>query len=290
MNRVRDQLKINYLHQKQILGSSVTVAVLDTGIYPHPDIRSRIAAFTDCVNGQISAYDDNSHGSHVCGIIAGDGFLSRGLYRGIAPECRLIAVKVLDHTGHGSSERLIRGVEWVIANYKRYRIRVVNISIGMPSTSCMDESSSLVQAVDHLWELGIFVIASAGNNGPDYQSVTTPGISRKVVTVGTVGSFVLSGKGPTHCDIAKPDIVAPGSRIVSLSNRPSYEKKSGTSMSTPIVSGVAALALSYSSDLTNDSFKRTLCITAEDLGKDRYTQGCGLINPVGLLSACQPFL
>lgn len=298
MNHIRKILDIDSIHRNGIKGSGVTVAILDTGMYLHRDLSGSITAFHDCVKHRKKPYDDNSHGTHVCGIIAGSGRMSNGLYKGIAPSCSIIPVKVLHHTGRGESEIIIEGIQWILENHVRLNIKIVNISVGTDSTSCSDESSSLVCAVDSMWDAGITVIASAGNNGPGNRTITTPGISRKIITVGTNDvmwhrdSFgrkkgTYSGKGPTFCNISKPDIIAPGSHIISCYYRPdSYTAKSGTSMSTPIVSGTAALVFSHNKTLTNNEFKELLCHTADDVGLDRYSQGCGMINPHALLLGC----
>lgn len=298
MNRIRSLLNIDRIHRNKITGAGVNVAVLDTGMYLHNDLAENLVEFRDTVNGRNKAYDDNSHGTHVCGIIAGTGRMSGGLYKGIAPSAGLVVLKVLGSDGIGDLADIIGGIEWILRNHEYYNIRVVNISIGTDSTKCEDESSLLVKSVDSLWDAGLAVIASAGNNGPGYRSITTPGISRKVITVGTndimshIDGFgrrhtTYSGKGPTFCDISKPDIIAPGSHIVSCFTRNGgYTSKSGTSMSTPIVAGAAALAFSYNKKLTNEEFKSLLCRTADDIGLDRYTQGCGRINVLNLLLGC----
>ena len=298
MNRVRKLLDIDRIHRKGIKGSGVTVAVLDTCMYMHKDLKQSMVYFHDCVKYNSRPYDDNSHGTHVCGIIAGSGKAGNGLYRGMAPEAGILPVKVLNQTGRGESEKIIEGIQWILDNKTRFNIKIANISVGTDSTCCSDEGSSLVQAVNSMWDAGITVIASAGNNGPGNNTITTPGISRKIITVGTndimwhmdslgrkKGTY--SGKGPTFCNISKPDIIAPGSRIVSCYYRSdSYTSKSGTSMSTPIVAGAAALVFSYNKTLTNNEFKELLCRSATDMGLDRYTQGCGMVNPAGLLLLC----
>ncbi len=302
MNNIRKKYDIDSIHNQGITGEGVAVAVLDTGIYPHRDFDTRINCFFDCINNRKGIYDDNSHGTHVCGIIGGSGRQSRGLYKGIAPECSLIPVKILDKKGLGSSDAMINGIKWILENKEKYRIRIVNISVGTKSESCADSQSELVHAVEEMWKDGITVIASAGNNGPDYNTITVPGISSKIITVGASEvmkgfdargntHFTYSGKGPTLCNVDKPDITAKGSRIVSCHfYGNSYAAKSGTSMSTPIVSGAAALAFSYNPKLSNESFKEKLCLSARDIGYDRYTQGCGELDLKKLLLLIKPIL
>lgn len=295
MYNVRKKLKIDPLHHHGYLGAGVTVAVLDSGVFPHADIKEQLVLFRDYINERISAYDDNSHGTHVSGIIAGNGRSCGGVYTGMAPAASLIAIKVLRQDGTGSDSSISKGIDFILKNRKKYNIRLVNISIGTDSHSCEDEKSELVLAVNELWDNNIAVIASAGNNGPDYRTITTPGISRKIITVGTtdimsktissgITKNTYSGKGPTHCSIPKPDLVAPGKNIISCApsyNR--YEQKSGTSMSTPIVTGAAALIFSHNSDINNNELKDLLCKNAMDMGYDKYTQGHGMLNISNLL-------
>ena len=285
MNKIRAFFNINFLHEKGITGRGITVAILDSGAYPHTDYKNNIIDFKDFINHNTSPYDDNSHGTHICGIICGNGIIDNK-YKGIAPSCNIIPVKVLDKTGHGDSDKIIPAINWILANRKKYNIRIVNISIGTKSSDCSEESSDLVKAVDTMWDEGIIVLVSAGNNGPDYRSITIPGISRKVITIGScgwknssnTGSSRFSGKGPTHCNIQKPDIVVPGDNIISCSTNNGYTTKSGTSMSTPVVSGATALFLSVYPDITNIEFKKLLLKSTSDIGLDRYTQGYGILN------------
>ena len=260
-------------------GKSIGIAVLDTGIYPHEDFilpSDRIAAFRDFVHRQPAPYDDNGHGTHVCGIIAGNGRRSEGRYRGIAPESHLVVGKILDSNGNGSISHILEAVRWIIENRQRYNIRVLNISVGSESTEVDEQKSILVQSVNAAWDSGIVVVVAAGNNGPKRMSVTSPGISRKVITVGSSddhktvllgGSRIhnYSGRGPTDDCIVKPDVFAPGTGIVSCNafysqfpNAPPYLSKTGTSMAAPVVSGAIACLLSKYPFLTNAEVKLKL--------------------------------
>ncbi|HIU02276.1 MAG TPA: S8 family peptidase [Candidatus Onthocola gallistercoris] len=278
-------------------GKSIGVAVLDTGIYPHPDFlypSNRIAIFKDFLHHRNSCYDDNGHGTHVCGIIGGSGHMSDGRYAGMAPECHLIVGKVLDSNGNGSVRHILQAIRWIIDIRLVYNIRILNISVGSENTDVDEEKSILVQCVNEAWDSGIVVVAAAGNNGPRRMSVTSPGISRKVITVGSsddqktiyyngVRINNYSGRGPTRRLVPKPDIVAPGSNIIScsppfFSEQGGYAGRSGTSMSTPIVSGAAALLLSKEPDMTNEEVKKCIQMTATDLHLPRNQQGFGLLN------------
>jgi len=202
-------------------------------------------------------------------------------------------------------------LQWIMDNRKKYNIRIVNISVGTSAKDNLDENSLLVQGVDAVWDNGIVVVVAAGNNGPGPMSISTPGISRKVITVGSSDDNVAveifgnskskdySGRGPTPFCIKKPDIVAPGSNIISCNisryslrskdaspyaNSPMmYTVKSGTSMATPVVSGAIALLLSKYPELTNKEVKLKLRESAVDLGQHWEKQGWGLLNVRRLL-------
>lgn len=265
-------------------GFGVGVAVLDTGIYAgHLDLCSRIAVFRDFVSFRKDPYDDNGHGTHVAGIIGGDGAASGGRFTGIAPRCHFIALKVLDRFGNGRKEVLLQAFDWILANRELYNIRVVNISVGTTCRTACD-NSLLIEGVERLWNENLVVVAAAGNQGPRPGSITAPGSSRKVITVGSsdmlTGKKAVSGRGPTSDCVCKPDIVVPGNKIVSCGTESpaAYGIKSGTSMSTPVISGACALMLEKEPTLSNVEIKRRLLLGADDLGYNRNIQGWGKFN------------
>ena len=176
MDRVRKLTGAEPLLTKGFTGKGITAAILDSGIYPHPDLKERIIDFRDFLNGQTGCYDDYGHGTHVAGILAGNGKLSRGRYRGIAPDCRLLPVKVLNRRGNGSRQDILRGIEFVIATREQYHTRILNISVGTLEEGKDDEE--LIQAVETAWDAGLVVVAAAGNLGPGKESITSPGSSR----------------------------------------------------------------------------------------------------------------
>lgn len=285
---------------RKYLGSGITVAVLDTGIAPHPDFRKKVAYFKDFVHGQEVIYDDNGHGTHVCGVVCGSGAVLNGEYAGMAPECNLIVLKVLDRKGNGNVNEVLAGFRWILENQKRYRIRIVNISVGMHAQSECKEEEKLINGVEMLWDAGIVVVAAAGNLGPGKGSITTPGVSKKIITVGSSNDqFYIdekgrkrkdySGRGPTKECVCKPDLVAPGSYITSCNadyvrNREKpYIMKSGTSMATPVVSGAIANLLSKYPDMTNVEVKLKIRESSSDLGLQQNQQGWGLLNVKKLL-------
>ncbi len=281
---------VHYTNSEGLTGRNITAAVLDTGIADIYDFRGRIKGFKDVVGGKSRPYDDNAHGSHVSGIFGGR--------QGIAPGAGLVGVKVLDNLGRGSSADLLAGLQWVYENREKYKIRIVNLSVG---TGISDSFDPLVSAVEALWDAGIVVVAAAGNEGPAPGSVTSPGTSRKVITVGCLDDSKkcsiwdrsakdFSGRGPTKDCIIKPDVLAPGAEIYSCSNTGEYIPLSGTSMSTPIVSGAAALLLEKYPELTPNQVKYMLKITSDDVNFPKNRQGWGLLNIERLLTALPVYI
>lgn len=290
MNQARKEIHCDSVYDRGITGKGVAVAVLDTGIFLHEDFGNRVIAFKDYVNHRVEPYDDNGHGTHIAATIGGSGVSSGGAYRGVAPGVSLVAVKVLDQKGNGFASDVLAGLGWIREHKDEYNIRIVNISVGSLSRWDMTENSVLVRGVDAAWDAGLVVVVAAGNHGPGRMTITTPGISRKVITVGcsddykevdVMGNRMVdySGRGPTMACVCKPDIVAPGSGIVSCSNQPArYMTKSGTSMSTPLVSGAIALLLERYPGMTNKEVKLRLMERAVDLGMPHNQQGWGMLD------------
>ncbi len=293
MNQAR--LAIHGDKTNGITGRGIGVAVLDTGCFPHRDLGNRIAGFGDMIRKRTQTYDDNGHGTHVCGIIGGDGYGSDGLYCGVAPGCHLIPVKVLDRRGNGYASDVLAGLRFIREHRSLWNIRIVNISVGSLSRRNMSENSALVRGVNEAWDSGLVVVVAAGNMGPKSGTITTPGISRKVITVGcsddyreinVMGNRMIdySGRGPTGACICKPDIVAPGASVTSCSCQPGgYATKSGTSMATPLVSGAIALLLEKYPDMSNRDVKLFLRERSVDLGLPRNQQGWGMLDVEKLL-------
>lgn len=264
-------------------GKGIGVCILDTGIYEHIDFTGRIWTFYDFLDFKRRPYDDNGHGTHVAGLVAGDGTASMGKYRGAAPGCGIIALKVLDRYGNGSQDDVLRALRWIREYRQQYRIRVVNISVGTTCNSKRNHAR-LLESVEQLWDEGVVVVTAAGNQGPRPGSITAPGSSKKVITVGSSdlleGRSAISGRGPTAECVCKPDIVAPGNKIMScVPGKPySYGVKSGTSMSTPLVTGAIACALEKNPALTNTDIKTMLMNSADDMGLPQNLQGWGKFN------------
>ncbi|MCK4259435.1 MAG: S8 family peptidase [Halanaerobiales bacterium] len=276
-------------------GAGVTIAIVDTGIAPHPDFEGRLVAFKDFINTNTAFYDDNGHGTHCAGDAAGNGLMSGGLYKGPAYEANLVGVKVLDRAGSGSWSGVVAGVQWCIDNKDTYGIDVVSMSLGGTATlSYIDDP--VCQAVAAAWDAGLVVLIAAGNEGPEAGTIGTPGLEPSIITVGAtydqqtanasddaVVSF--SSRGPTFDGLVKPDICAPGTYIMSTKNDRNgkwrqgyYQDMSGTSMATPIAAGIAALILDANPNMTPDQVKSKMMSTAIDLGDIANNQGAGLLD------------
>ncbi|OKP79982.1 hypothetical protein A3844_27645 [Paenibacillus helianthi] len=288
-----------------LTGKGINIAVLDTGVFPHPDLVrpvNRIVAFKDFINHRKRPYDDNGHGTHITGDAAGNGWLSKGKYRGPAPEAGIVGVKVLDINGDGYDSTIIKGIEWCVAQRKCLKLRILSMSFGGPvSTSCQDDL--LCQAVEKAVKAGLTVVIAAGNSGPGRKTIESPGISPSAITVGAVDDrrtltqkddriTLYSSRGPAPCGKIKPDLVAPGESVISLRapgsqlarNFPylrsgqQYFVLSGTSISTPIVSGAAAQLLQSCPSLSPCQVKARLKKNAFRLGLKPNTAGSGEIN------------
>jgi serine protease AprX len=278
-------------YQMGLTGKGIVVAVLDTGIDPHEDLTeptNRILAWKDLVNHENSPYDDNGHGTHVAGIIAGNGRLSNGKYRGIAPEAKLVGVKILNEDGSGRLSDVISGIEWCIDSLPALNIRAINLSIGSEVQGSY-RSDPLCRITTAAWEKGITVCTAAGNSGPEPGSINTPGINPVIITVGNLDDqntitniddilSPTSSRGPTLDDIVKPDIVAPGTEITSLKIGGGYTTLSGTSMATPLVTGAVALVLQKWPGFKPDQIKMLLMRKARDIGVGPNLQGAGALD------------
>ena len=316
-------------------GYGIGIAVIDSGITPwHDDFTDEIAGsqrvdrFVDFVNGRVAAYDDYGHGTHVAGIIAGNGFDSSGRRSGIAPAAHLVVLKVLDGSGRGRISDVIAALDYAVRNKDALNIRVVNLSVatGVYESYNIDP---LTLAAKQASNAGIVVVAAAGNYGRNqqgttqYGGVTAPGNAPWVLTVGasshmgtvdraddTMAAFSSRGAGAIDYN-AKPDLVAPGIGIESLSAPASslyaadtpyllpgtvptsylpYLSLSGSSMATPVVAGTVALMLQANPDLTPNEVKAILQYTAQVYdGYDPLTEGAGFLNAKGAVELAQFF-
>jgi len=307
-------------------GSGVGVAIIDSGVTAwHDDLADasgamRVDRFVDFVGGATTAYDDYGHGTHVAGIIAGNGFDSGGARAGIAPGAHLIVLKALDGSGRGHISDVIAALDFAVAQQQALNIRVINLSVAAGVYESYN-SDPLTLAAQNAVRAGIVVVAAAGNVGrsfdghTQYGGITAPANAPWVLTVGasshmgtvnrsddTVATF--TSRGPTAVDaLAKPDIVAPGVGIESLAAPGSalynsaapyllngtvptedlpYLSLSGTSAAAPVVTGTVALMLQANPALTPNAIKAILQYTSGIYpAYDPLTEGAGFLNAKG---------
>ncbi|GGL21766.1 hypothetical protein GCM10009037_01390 [Halarchaeum grantii] len=274
-----------------VSGAGVTVAVIDSGIdQTHPDLdEGKVVGEYDLVDGEAPAADETGHGTHVAATIAGSGEASNGTQAGIAPNASLVDVRVFG-TGGAPTSRVVAGIEAAVNDSAT---DIVSMSLGGPAYM-LRSNDPYTDAIEAATGEGIPVVVAAGNDG-EYLSVQSPGVVADAITVGatdndgSVASF--SSRGPTPRGYyVKPDVVAPGSRVVSANafyeDGLDYVEKSGTSMATPVTSGVVALVLSKNPALTPREVKSRLVSTADPLGDaDAYVQGAGRVNATDALEA-----
>jgi serine protease AprX len=285
-------------------GQGVTVAVLDTGIDNLADFSGRLIGGVDLTGGNNPFDDEYGHGTFVAGLIAGDGASSDGQYSGEAPGANLVSIKVAGASGDTDLATVILGLQWAIDHEQAYGIRILNLSLGFqPFTSTV--INPLDQAVEAAWNSGIAVVAAAGNAGPSNGTILSPGDDPLVITVGALDDMAqpvvsddemtnFSSVGPTSPDgWVKPDLVTSGRSVVSLAAPGStvYDQNpsarvgaanfvgSGTSFSTAITSGAAALVLADNPGLTPDQLKaRLLGTTNPGPVGNPFVDGHGALN------------
>lgn len=278
-------------------GEGVTVAVIDTGIHPHADLTkplNRIVAFKDLVNDREEPYDDNGHGTHCAGDVAGNAYMSDGKYMGPAPDASVVGVKVLDENGSGRLSTIIKGISWCMDHKEAYNIRIISLSLGATAYESYRDDP-LAIATQQAWHEGIVVCAAAGNSGPKQMTIGTPAIDPFIITVGSTADqntvprsddriAEYSSRGPTIDALIKPDIYSPGTDIISLLAPGStlekqlqeqlveahYVQMSGTSMATPICAGVVALMLEANPNLSPNDVKSILKTTAQPTLDDHW--------------------
>ncbi len=301
-----------------VTGKGIGIALLDSGISAHTALGTRVVKSVSFVSGDTSKLDAFGHGTHIAGLITGSASAASGITSaytgGIAPGAHLVNVRVLGPDGTGLTSDVIDGIDWVIANKAAYNIRIINLSLGH---AVMESAATdpLCLAVERAVRAGIVVVASAGNRGktetgqPILGGITSPGNSPYAITVGALNTWTTvdrsddsvttySSRGPTRFDLAvKPDVVAPGNKVVSLeaagsylrttypaahvagSSTNAYMRLSGSSMAAGVVSGGVALLLQGSPKFTPEQVKLILQTGSSYLVRDGLVAaGAGSVN------------
>jgi serine protease AprX len=299
----RKAIRLNQVAEG-IDGSGVTVALIDTGVSQHPDLEGRMLARVDFTPGG-TGDDGFGHGTHLAGVIAGDGSESGGKWRGVAPGANLVSLKVAGADGATDVSVVIAAIQWVVSHRQQYGIRVLNLSFGTDSLqpAAVDP---LDAAVERAWFAGITVVVSAGNRGPGSGTIAKPGDDPYVITVGAadvrqtaerqddvVAPF--SSRGPTQDGLEKPNLVAPGTTIVATRDAGGaidqlhpdavvdehYFKGTGTSQAGAIVAGVAALMYQVDPTLTPRRVKGIMLGTTFRPAAYRVGGGAGMVDAAG---------
>ncbi len=327
---------VAFLESGGLDGAGIGIAVIDTGAHPHRDLmrrqRDRWPLEVEIVGHERGLADYYGHGTHVAGVINGNGTASSGgnsfrTFKGLAPGARLISIRALASDGTGRTSDVIAAIDWAIHHRLTYNIRVLNLSLGHPITESYT-TDPLCRAARAAVEAGIVVVVSAGNGGrvgSGFATITSPGNEPSVITVGAMddGDTVAreddilapySSRGPTLIDhVVKPDIVAPGTWIVSLRAPDSfldtqyhggvlkvgdyrslrraterdgaYYVLSGTSMAAPMVTATVALMLQKDPTLSPASVKARLMMSATTDDLSAFETGAGYLDVAAALEA-----
>ncbi|MGB1142411.1 MAG: S8 family peptidase, partial [Halioglobus sp.] len=289
------------LHQQQVTGRGVTIAIIDSGLWEHPELlndthgKRRLLARYDALENteDMEALDESGHGTHMASIAVNSAPTLRdgkptGWYKGVAPDANLVAVKVLDRQGRAHLLDIVRAVQWVVDNRDKHGIRILNLSFAQyPRWPYWEDPVN--QAVMRAWKAGIAVVAAAGNEGPDVMTVGSPGNLPYIITVGAVtDSWTIgtrdddyipefSSRGPTPTGHIKPDIVALGGHMTGLIHPDSALAteqpedilnsgefvSTGSSQASAFVSGLLAILLQLDPKLSPDELKCKLTSSAE---------------------------
>jgi minor extracellular serine protease Vpr len=270
-----------------VTGQGITIAVLDTGInYRHPDLGGCLGAQCKVIGGYnfvegedfSDPMDFEGHGTHVAGIVAANGTL-----KGVAPDAKLYAFKVLDNAGNGLDSAIIAGLERATDPdgnpLTDDQVDVINMSLG----GWGEVDSPLSEAVNAAMDAGIVVVVAAGNEGSSYSTIGSPGNVERAITVGATDNADViapfSSRGPvTGRAYVKPELLAPGVDINSTSLGNGYAVQSGTSMAAPHVAGAVALLKQLHPELTPQDIKSLLIANSVDIGEDLFTQGAGRMD------------
>ena len=280
-------------NKADIPSANFSIAVIDTGIYPHLDFmvpHNKIIKFVDLVNNRDIPYDDNGHGTFVSGVIAGNGTVD-SRYIGIDPFSNIIAIKALDQNGETSASNILTAMQWVYDHKNEFNIKVVCMSFGsLP----LGKNDPLMMGAEMLWDNGIVVVSAAGNSGPNAETIRSPGSSHKIITVGALNDHRIkndpqynlfsvaefSSRGPIF-NTYKPDLIISGVGINGLNynvDHDFYTNMSGTSVSTPMVVGIVSIIIKKYPQFSPDQVKKYLISCCTKITGDRNSEGFGWLD------------
>lgn len=318
MVRVVDQIGARPLWEQGVTGDSVTVAVVDTGVAPVPALSGadKVVAMVDlspeAAIPEAEYLDTFGHGTHMTGIIAGRDPVDQPAapgerFLGVAPDARIVSVKVGDSTGGVDVSQVIAGIDWVVEHKDQLGIGVLNLSYGTDSTQDY-RIDPLAHAVERAWHAGIVVVVAAGNDGRGARRLANPALDPYVIAVAAAdvdddGRVTVPHWSTSGSDTRSPDVAAPGASIISLRSPGSrldeafptarvgttLYRGSGSSQAAAVVSGAAALLLDARPTLSPDEVKALLTRTAQPFhnAQPRF-QGAGLIDVAGAAASPVP--
>lgn len=254
-----------------VQGEGRILGICHTGIdSSHVDFNGRIVATQD-FTGE-GDYDGHGHGTHVASIAAGSGQFSKGQYKGVAPKASLVIAKGLNSRGQGTAEAIVDSLEWLHDK----NVHAINLSLGGQAQKGVRDI--ILVTCEALVERGIPVFCAAGNGGPNASTISTPGISPKVIAIGAIDDTNhvarFSSRGPTLSGYKKPDVVAPGVNVIAARAKNTsmgtpiddhYTQASGTSMATPLAAGMGLLILQLNPSLTALDLKALMMESAVKL-------------------------
>ena len=240
-------------------GEGVTMCVMDTGVSPHSDLsipRERIVHFVDMIGGDSEPYDDNGHGTFVAGVAAGNGTLSGGKIRGVAPRANIVGIKVIGSNGESGTFKILDGMQWLFDNFRQYGIRVVCMSFGAEPQSYADP---LKIGVEMLARSGLTVVVASGNSGEN--ALKSPAISNEVIAVGAVDDenrlAPFTSRG-IYQGAIRPDVFSDGVNVKGISAGGTYSTMTGTSAAAPYVAGACCLLCQKYRNITPRQIKHAI--------------------------------
>lgn len=297
-----DGVGIKTARISSLTGKNIGIGIIDSGVYPHPDLtfqRNSIAFFKDLVNGLEKPYDDNGHGTFMCGCIASSGYSSSKEYQGAAPDSNLCVIKAFDESGNGFISDIIKGIDILIEEKQKYNIRIICLPFEFPYINHI-KINPLEEIINKAVQNNISVFAPSGNLGPQPYSIYFPGNMENVITVAgisykrgysnpSIADF--SGRGPLLNSMQKPDISLPCTNITSLASdisyyptsriraelKTPYASKTGTSIACALASGISSLVLEKNPELTFQDLKSVLGVSTISIGENKFSQGKGML-------------
>ena len=259
-------INAEYAWNLETYGNDVKVAVIDSGCYPHIDLMDNLLTGKSYVSTEPTTTDGNGHGTHVCGIIAAQQ--NEVGVTGVSPKAKIVPLKAFDSDGNSSYSNISSAIYDAV---DKFDCKIINMSWRIGA-----DNKDVYDAIKYAAKKGVILIAAAGNDGN--STMYYPAGYEEVISVSSVEKD--KSQSTFSQRNSSVDIAAPGGYVLSTYKDDMYVSLQGTSQAAPVISGVAAIALSADSSITRDEFKEILTDTAEDLDEEGYDVnfGYGLVN------------